>query len=134
MTRLTAELKELIESRVGRFTVDVLTGWEAGLQGKQRIGRRLFPRLPPDHFIGPRRDDWYAGHKAGLAHRETCANNRSAVFVGESVKGQVIITRKGWGTPRGKVVTQMERAGCFGSVSVFYWEGSKIVRTVNCGI
>lgn len=134
MAKLTQELRDLIVDRVGRFTTDVLVGWEAGTQGKQRIGGKLFDRHPPDYFVGSRLSDWYAGYKAGLTYHGEKASRRTVVFVGENAEGQVIVHRKGWGARRGEVVTQMERKGCYGDVTVMYWEGSKIVRTVNCGI
>lgn len=134
MARLTQELRDLIAERVGRFNTDVLVGWEAGMQGKQRIGGKLFDRHPPDYFVGPRRDEWYAGYRAGLAQHKQMASTRTVVFVGENTAGPLTIRRKGWGVRRGEVVTQMERKGCYGSVTVFYWEGSKVVRTINCGI
>ena len=134
MATLTQELRDEIVERVGRFNTDVLVGWEAGTQGKRRIGGKLYDRHPPDYYVGPRRDEWYAGYKGGLALREETARNRMVVFVGENAKGPLTITRKGWGARRGEVVTQMERKGCYGLVCVFYWEGSKVVRTVNCGI
>lgn len=134
MAKLTQELCDLISDRVGRFSTDVLVGWEAGMQGKQRIGGRLFDRHPPDYFVGPRLADWYAGYNAGLAYHGEKASSRMVIFVGENAEGQLTIRRKGWGVRRGEIVTQMERKGCYGTVSVFYWEGSKVVRTVNCGI
>lgn len=134
MTKLTQELHDLIIDRVGRFNTDVLVGWEAGMQGKQRIGGKLFNRHPPDYFVGSRLTDWYAGYRAGLERHDKKAGDRIVVFVGENGEGQLTVRRKGWGVRRGEVVTQMERKGCYGSISVFYWEGSKVVRTVNCGI
>lgn len=134
MARLTHELRDLIVDRVGRFTTDVLVGWEAGTQGKQRVGGKLFDRHPPEYFEGQRREDWYAGYRSGMAHREEKASSRTVVFIGENAEGQVTIRRKGWGVRRGEVVTQMERKGCYGDITVMYWDGSMIVRTVNCGI
>lgn len=134
MARLTQELKELVESYVGRFNVDVLTGWEAAMKGQERIGTRLFPRMPPSHFTGQRRHDWYAGHRAGELHRDSHKMRRTVTFAGHNGTESVIVTRKGWGVPRGEVVTQLARKGCYGLVLVSYWQGSKVVRTVNCGI
>lgn len=134
MAKLTQELVDLIKDRVGRFNTDVLVGWEAGLQGKKRVGRRLFDRLPPDYFEGQRRDDWYAGHRAGLAARNSHTNEKTVTFVGENKDGNLIVTRKGWGVRRGEVVTQLERKGAYGLVMVFYRKDGNIVRTVNCQI
>lgn len=134
MAKLTQELREMIVDRVGRISTDVVVGWEAGIRGKQRIGGKLFDRHPPDYFVGPRLADWYAGYNGGLTHHGEAANKRTMVFVGENDDGPLTVRRKGWGVRRGEVVTQMERKGCYGSISVFYWEGSKIVRTVNCCI
>lgn len=45
------------------------------------------------------------------------------------------LLRTGWSVPRGEIVTQMERKGCSGDVTVYYFnENSEIVRTVKCGI
>lgn len=38
------------------------------------------------------------------------------------------------GVRRGEIVTQLESKGCSGDVRVFYFEGSRLARTVNCGI
>jgi hypothetical protein len=134
MARLTNQLRDLITERVGRFNTDVLVGWEAGQQGKQRIGGRLFDRCPPEHFLGLRCDDWRSGYRAGLAEKEHEASRREVTFAGVNQDGGVVVRRKGWGVPRGQVVTQMERRGCYGLVLVQYWNGSTVVRTVHCQI
>jgi hypothetical protein len=128
------ELRALVATYVDRVNVDVLTGWEAGIQGKERIGRKLFDRVPPEYYEGQRRHDWYAGHRAATLHRELRLV-RSVSFLGNTPDGESVrIERKGWGVRRGEIVTRMERMGCRGDVSVFYREGGNIVRTVNCGI
>lgn len=133
MSRLTTELKDLIVERVGRFNVDVLSGWEEGIKGKQRIAGRLFDRYAPDHLNGQRYHDWNVGYRAGLMHRAHEAAWRETVFYGTTPNGELVVRRKGW-VARASVVSQMARKGAYGDVTVFYWERSKIVRTVNCGI
>lgn len=134
MARLTEELRELIIDRVGRFNTDVLVGWEAGLQGKQRIGGRLYDRHPPDYFVESRRNDWDAGYRAALRERDRASLRREVTFCGHNGTESVIVRRKGWSVRRGEVVTQLERKGCYGLVLVQYWRGSEIVRSVNCQI
>lgn len=128
------ELRDLITERIGRCNVDIMTGYEAGQQGKQRIGGKLFDRHPPDYFAGSRCDDWYTGYRVGLADHERQMSERTVTFAGWNGKESVVVSRKGWSVKRGIVVTQLERQGCFGDITVSYWQGSKIVRTINCGI
>ena len=136
MAKLTNELRDLIVDRVGRFTTDVLVGWEDGLKGKKRYrpGGRLFDREPPEHFVGPRIIDWTDGYRAALVYRERYMK-RDVAFIGTGPDGKDMrVERKGWGVRRGEIVTRMERAGCRGDVYVFYRENGNIVRTVKCGI
>jgi hypothetical protein len=128
------ELHDLILDRTGRANVDMMTGCEAGMQGKQRIAGKLWDRHPPDHYVGSRRDDWYAGYKVGLVEHERQLRDRTVTFAGWNGTEAVVVSRRGWSVKRGIVVTQLARQGCFGDVTVSYWQGSKIVRTINCGI
>ena len=129
---------ETITKAVGRWNSDIAAGWATGLQGKQRIGSRLYERRPPEHFYEPQNTrrflDWVAGHKAALQYRklDLC---RQVYFTGTKADGSdVVIVRNGWGVRRGQVVTQLEKQGCTGDVRVLYFEGSTIIRSVNCGI
>lgn len=128
---ITTELIELITKHVGRFSTDILTGWEAGLQGKRRAGGRLVVQSPPEHFQGGRYHDWLAGHDAAVKYKASrCRETR---FSGIGPAGAIIVLRKGW-IARNKVITQMEKAGAYGDVYVDYLEQGEIKRTVNCGI
>jgi len=131
---ITPELVALITERVGRFNVDVLSGWEAGQLGKERpYGHKLFDREPPSHLSGSRASDWYAGRDAGKRHKEINGARRETIFVGCDLSGSVLVRRKGW-IARAKVVTQMERAGVRGDVTVTYTENGITKRTVTCMI
>lgn len=128
---------ETIKSEVGRWDFDVAAGWHAGLLGKQRLGSWLVDRRPPDHFLEEKNIhrllDWVSGRDAAVLYRKRVLN-RSVHFVGTNKDGSLVIVRKGWGVPRGQIISQLERKGCFGDVHVFYFDGSEIARTVNCGI
>lgn len=131
MATLTQELIDLITEQVGRFNTDVLTGWETGLQGKQRIGGRLYERHAPEHLEGQRYADWLAGKEAARRYKDGI--RRETHFTGHGPNGEMLVVRKGW-VARGKVITQMEKAGACGDVLVFYMENGKIKRTERCGI
>ncbi|UDM18868.1 hypothetical protein [Vogesella sp. XCS3] len=131
MAKLTQELIDLITEQVGRFNTDVLTGWETGLQGKQRIGSRLYERHAPAHLEGQRYADWLAGKVAAQRYKDSI--RRETHFAGHGPNGAMLVVRKGW-VARGKVITQMEKAGACGDVLVFYMENGKIKRTERCGI
>ncbi|MES2877540.1 MAG: hypothetical protein V4713_03890 [Pseudomonadota bacterium] len=128
---------EIITAEVGRWDLDIAAGWEAGLLGKKRVGGMLFDRQPPEHFFeaknGQRLVDWVAGRDAALRYRKNVIA-RSVHFVGNKEGGEVLVIRKGWGVRRGAVISQLESQGCSGDVRVFYFEGVKLARTVNCGI
>lgn len=128
---------ETITKGVGAWNTDIAAGWGVGLLGKERIAGRLYQRRAPEHLLEPqnaqRLIDWNAGHDAAIRYRKW-ALLREVHFVGENKDGQVLVVRKGWGVPRGQVITQLEKKGCAGDVRVFYFDGNKIVRTVNCGI
>ena len=130
MATLTKEIIDRVTANVGRFNTDILTGWEAGLMGKRRVGGKLHDRRPPDHYFGDRYSDWVLGYRAGLRNRPY----RVTVFSGTKPDGEpVVVSRKGW-VARGPVVTQMERQGVTGDVRVTFLKDSTIVRTVVCGI
>lgn len=128
---------ETIRKHVGAWNTDIASGWETGLLGKRRVGGRLFERYPPDHLYKPenakRLDDWRRGMAAAKTYRERVIPQRETHFVGKNKEGDVVVVRKGW-VARGPVVTQLQNRGCGGDVMVFYFEGSKIKRTVQCGI
>jgi hypothetical protein len=126
---LTNELIELVRQHAGRFNTDVLLGWEAGLQGKERIGGVLIQRSPPEHFAGSRYLDWLAGIEA--AEQYKALNVKTTRFRGKGPDGEMSLERKGW-VGRAKVIAQMQKAGAYGEVDVFYLEGTEIKRTVNC--
>lgn len=128
---LTKELIALITEKVGRFNTDILSGWEAGLMGKERIGRKLFDRCAPEHLTGQRFADWNIGRDAACRYKKSLV--RQTYFTGKGPHGEIKIVRAGW-VSRGKVVTQMERAGAYGDVFVSYTEGGEVKRTVVCGI
>lgn len=130
--------KETVEREVGRWNTDIALGWEAGLRGKQRIAGRLFERLAPVHFYETQNSnrllDFQCGKEAAQRYRKQ-ELAREMHFVGHNKAGEeVLIKRKGWNTPRGPIITRLMDKGCFGNVQVYYFDGVKIVRTVNCGI
>jgi hypothetical protein len=129
---LTQELIDQVTQYAGRFNTDVLLGWEAGQQGRQRIGNLLVERSPPEHFSGNRYTDWLVGYEA--ANRHKTGSPKTTRFVGKGHEGQMVVVRKGWiaRAARAKVITQMQKDGAYGEVDVFYLEGSDIKRTVNC--
>lgn len=131
MASLTPELVDLITQKVGRFNTDVLTGWETGLRGKRLIGGKFYEQTAPEHLQGKRYFDWLAGKEAACRHRESL--HRTTHFVGTGSSGEMRVVRKGW-VARRKVVTQMERGGAAGDITVFYFENGELKRTVMCMI
>lgn len=129
--KVTQQLIDLITDRVGFWNTDIMSGWEEGLKGRVRIGGKLFDRCAPEHLTGQRYRDWNLGLQAAYAYAKSI--HRETRFLGTGPDGPIHITRKGW-VARTKVVTQMERAGAFGDVSVFYLENGDIKRSVTCGI
>lgn len=128
MTYLIDELANHIKELVGRFNTDVLSGWEAGLKGKQRLCGKLRDRHPPNHVLGTRMDDWYAGRDAAIKYKSN--TRRETHFY----SGSMLVKRKGWNSKRGTVISQMEKNGAYGDVHVFYLENGKVVREILCGI
>lgn len=130
--KLSQKLIEQITNQVGFFDTDVLLGWEAGLKGKCRIGNKLFERHPPEHFSGRRLVNWLAGHEGATKYK--ASKDRCTYFCGQSPEGEILVIRKGWVYSRGKVITQMEKSGASGEVRVLYFEDSKIIKKISCGI
>lgn len=134
---------DLIREHCGNWNTDIAAGWEVGLLGKERIGRKLLSRNAPEHLYKPenrqRLLDWLLGRDKALEYRRKNALNKTMSFHGETAHGKsVYIHRKGWNTARGPVVTRMAGMGCIGDVTVYYHEhdGAKstIKRTVKRGI
>ncbi|MDT8925156.1 hypothetical protein RBE51_20400 [Pseudomonas taiwanensis] len=120
-----------IERYAGRINVDIVSGWEAGLKGKERLAGRLWPRQAPIHLVGQRLMDWELGRDAAARLIET----RNTVFSGATSSGPVTVTRKGWlaQTGRWKTVNQMVKDnGVIGDVLVSYTEDGDIVRSQYC--
>ncbi|BBN90562.1 MULTISPECIES: hypothetical protein [Rhodocyclales] len=129
---------EVIQREVGRWNTDIALGWETGLQGKKRIGNRLYERHPPDHFLEPqnhaRYTDWLRGYEKATQYRRF-ELRREVHYVGENESGPVKGVYQGWGIKRGSIVSRLiDKHGCYGDVYFYYFEGTKIVRTVKCGI
>lgn len=130
--------RELVMKEVGYWNTDVQVGWDTGLLGKYRPhpGSRLLNRMPPDHFLEPhnfqRYTDWNAGKEAAERYRKH-AGLKSCHFHGYTPTKEVVIKRKGY-PPRGPIVMRMEQMGVLGDVTVYYFVGGALVRTVKCGI
>lgn len=129
---------ELVKKEVGYWNTDVQAGWDAGLLGKYRPypGSGLRTRTPPDHLLEPqnirRYTDWKAGQ--GAAERYRMRDGlKSCHFHGYTPEKEIVIKRKGY-PPRGPIVTRMEQMGVRGDVTVYYFVGGTLVRTVKCGI
>jgi hypothetical protein len=121
-----------VERYTGRVNVDILSGWETGLKGKEKLGGRLWPRQAPIHLVGSRLADWELGRDAAARLIET----RRTVFSGTSSTGPVTVTRKGWLARNGrwKTVNQMvKESAVIGDVLVCYMEAGDIVRSQYCG-
>jgi hypothetical protein len=118
-----------VERSLGRINADILSGWETGLKGRERINGKLYARQPPEHLTGARLTDWYLGFDGATRLLGT----RQTVFTGKSRNGPVEIKRRGWVT-RSSTISRMEKMGAAGSVDVFYLEAGEIVKTHSCGI
>jgi len=134
---------DLVREHCGNWNTDIAAGWEAGLLGKERIGRKLYNRSPPAHYFEPKNQqrylDWLFGRGKALEYRRQEKQNKTIYFAGYTKEGQLIsISRKGWNAARGPIVTRMARMGVAGDVTVNYCvhDGAKstIKRTVKCGI
>lgn len=122
--------REKIQKYAGKCNVDVMSGWEAGLLGKERIGGKLFDRFPPDHIQGSRLDDWLMGRNAAIR----LLQSRLTFFTGKTLDNQeLMIKRRGW-VARGPVIKLMEKRGAIGWVQVHYVEDGEIVRKHDCGL
>lgn len=126
---------ETVSEHCGYINVDVLAGWEKGIGPRRRVAGRFCDHWPPEHLGGTRYNDWMTGYRSGQRYRESVLSNKSMHFVAyDKNDNQVVVRRKGWNTPRGTVVSQLAKRGCAGDVLVYYFESSKIKRTVKCGI
>lgn len=134
---------EVIREHCGNWNTDIAAGWEVGLLGKERIGRRLYDRNPPAHYFEPKNRqrylDWLLGRNKAMAYRQKRASNKTVHFAGQKPSGEFVhIHRKGWSAARGPIVSRMAKLGCVGDIDVNYCEhdGAKstIKRTVKCGI
>lgn len=114
---------EKIEKKVGRLNTDIMSGWEVGMKGKERLGRMLFDRVPPEHLTGQRREDWLAGRDAatGLLY------SRKTYFAGKNAQGDFIVKRKGWVAPW-PVVKALTAKGAIGDVLVTYFEDGEQIK------
>lgn len=117
-----------VERLARKINVDVLSGWEAGIQGRQRVHGALVDRTPPEHLTGQRLADWHTGREAAAKLLST----RMTIFTAKSVKGEEIkVTKKGW-VHRWPTVIAICKKGVIGGVDVFYMEEAEIVRKHNC--
>lgn len=117
-----------VERIARKINVDVLSGWEAGIRGRQRVHGALVDRSPPEHLSGQRLADWQAGREAAAKLLAT----RMTIFSAKSLDGkEILVKRKGW-VPRWPIVISICEKGVIGGVDVFYMEDSEIVRQHNC--
>ncbi|HGW5539048.1 hypothetical protein ACWJKU_00385 (plasmid) [Methylocaldum sp. MU1018] len=127
-------LPEVVEKHCGRINTDILSGWEKGIGPMRKVGGRLRDHYAPEHLNGQRYWDWKTGYDEGKRYKAIYMR-KCVHFSGWNADGEVVIRRTGWSVPRGEIVTQMERKGCSGDVTVYYFnENGEIVRTVKCGI
>lgn len=125
--------ESLVKKEVGYLNVDVLSGWETGLKGKERIAGKLYTRRAPPHLVGDRRADWLIGRDAAERYRSSVLL-KTTHFCGEKGNGEKVkIRRKGW-VSRGPVIAQMEQMGCRGDVWVYQFQGGEIKHEIRCGI
>lgn len=117
-----------VERIARKINVDVLSGWEAGIQGRLRVSGRLVDRAPPEHLAGQRLADWQIGREAAAKLLST----RMTFFSAKAVDGQeIMIKRRGW-ISRWPVVISICAKGVLGGVDVYYMEDQQIVRQHNC--
>jgi len=120
----TDKLAALVDQFAYKFNVDVLSGWEAGIQSARAQA--------PEHLTGARWSDWMVGREAARTYLAT----RRTFFTGYTPDGKTVeVVRKGW-VARGPVVSQLERKGVTGDVFVTYIDASKTnsPRSVTCCI
>lgn len=120
--------RDQVERIARKINVDVISGWEAGIQGKRRVNGRLEDRTPPEHLSGPRIVDWHLGREAAAKLLST----RLTIFTAKTPDGQdLTIRRRGW-VSRWPVVMAIGKKGACGEVRVYYMEESEIVKQHNC--
>lgn len=120
--------KNQVERIARKINVDVLSGWEAGIQGKRRVLGKLVDRIPPEHLTGQRLADWLTGREAAAGLLAT----RMTFFSAKALDGQdILLKRRGW-VSRWPVVIAICEKGVLGGVDVFYMEEQDIVRRHNC--
>lgn len=119
---------KVIERYVGRINVDIRSGWETGLMGKQRVGKTLIDRFPPEHLIGSRRLDWFAGQEGAARFLAT----RRTHFQYKGPDGSIEFWRKGF-ADRQRVVKGLRDKGVLVDIDVTYMEDGQIVNSISCG-
>jgi hypothetical protein len=110
--------------------VDQDLGYQAGKRGKERIGGRLFDRLPPAHFGARRAAEWQIGYEAGLRERA----NRWAVAYWTDPTTLALTSKMYKGRPsRKRIVQHLAARGVVGDVDVYY-HGPSGCAVYQCGI
>ena len=85
--------KNQVERIAKKFNVDVLSGWEAGIQGKRRELGKLVDLSPPEHLAGQRLADWHNGREAAASLLST----RMTFFSAKALYGkEITVKRRGW--------------------------------------
>jgi hypothetical protein len=125
---LTQELIDQVTKYAGRFSADVLLGWEAGLKSEKPIGGVLVPLYPPEDFDDRRSHDWMAGCDAGIRYK--IQSTRTTRFIGKGPDGEMSVVREGW-VGRHKVIKQMKADGAYGSIDVLYVDGDEIQNATD---
>jgi len=93
----------------GRIDTDVMSGWEAGKKGLKDA---------PSHFTGTRFFRWLDGLSAWEKRRK----DKSTIVIGYKPGGEKYERRRAGYVSRRIMVTQFERAGCIGEVTVIHMD------------
>ncbi len=106
--------------------VDDAAGDAVGLTlGRQRLGKRLVDREPPEHFGTERRRWWRIGYEAGLRMR--ARRITIAVWDGGSRTDQGHINRT-------RIINRLAKQGVTGDVRVSYHDAIRMLSEQRCGI
>ena len=118
----------------GTYTADLHSGWTQGIGPRLKIGGRLYDHTPPANLDGERLNNWVWGYARGKTYRRNHMS-KSMHFHARLAQGiffkDVVIVRKSWSAKKDPVLAELQKLGCAGEVTIQYFEGSVLKRTVS---
>lgn len=101
---------------------DYAAGWEVGrTKGRERIGKRLFDRQPPEHLMDcrnwKRHADWLLGYQHGLSDRKRARPDSSASVTYTDPETGAQVSMRSSKTSR-QIVNELAARGVCGDVYI----------------